>query len=147
MTRITEPDLILPALYVIETHPGITTSELIQELRYIFNPSGEDAEILHGRNDDKFSQIVRNLVSHHTLDERLGYTTLDTAESSSVRHTITKVGAVYLQNNVAAIESLLSNDFDYDTTLEGIGVINTSQASGEKIIIYDENIMITEGII
>lgn len=145
MARITEPDLILPALYVIEKHPGITTSELIQELRSIFNPSGEDAEILQGRNDDKFSQIVRNLVSHHTLDQRLRYTLLDTTERSSARHTLTKEGATYLKDNISALESLLSNDFNYETTLEGIGVINTSQASGEKIIVYDENILITEG--
>ena len=145
MTRITEPDLILPALYIIEMHSGITTSELIQELRYIFNPSGEDAEILQGRNDDKFSQIVRNLVSHHTLDQRLMYTILDTTESSSACHTLTNEGATYLKDNISALESLLSNDFNYETTLEGIGVINTSQASGEKIIVYDENILITEG--
>jgi hypothetical protein len=48
MSRITEPDLILPALYIIQKQPGITTGELIKELRAIFNPTGEDAEILQG---------------------------------------------------------------------------------------------------
>jgi hypothetical protein len=30
-------------------------------------PKGLDAELLTHRNDDKFSQIVRNLQSHKTL--------------------------------------------------------------------------------
>jgi len=30
-------------------------------------PSGEDLEILHDRNDDKFSQKVRNIKSHDTI--------------------------------------------------------------------------------
>ena len=80
MTRITEPDLILPALYIINRIPGITTSDLIQELREIFSPTGEDAVILQGRNDDKFSQIVRNLVSHHTLDQRYDFSVLEVPE-------------------------------------------------------------------
>ena len=61
MARITEPDLILPALYAIHKQPGITTGELIVELRSIFNPTGEDADILQGRNDDKFSRLFETL--------------------------------------------------------------------------------------
>ncbi len=30
-------------------------------------PSGEDLQILQDRNDDKFSQKVRNIKSHDTL--------------------------------------------------------------------------------
>lgn len=33
-----------------------TTSNLISELTYVFNPSGEDAEILAGRNGKNFSK-------------------------------------------------------------------------------------------
>ena len=33
-----------------------TTSNLISELTYVFNPSGEDAEILAGRNGKIFSK-------------------------------------------------------------------------------------------
>ena len=90
MTRITEPDLILPALYVIYKQPEIKTGELIVELRSIFNPMGEDAELLPGRSDDKFSQIVRNLVSHHTLDQRLRYTVLGEPGTSNTTHRLTE---------------------------------------------------------
>lgn len=39
-------------------------TELIERLIGEFDPSGEDAAPLDGRNDTKFTQIVRNLVSH-----------------------------------------------------------------------------------
>ena len=53
--RISESELILPSLYLMSLNNGsITTSELHEKLRLIMKPSGEDLEILDGRNDDKF---------------------------------------------------------------------------------------------
>ena len=40
------------------------TSDLIKALEDHFAPEGDDAEILAGRSDTRFSQIVRNIVSH-----------------------------------------------------------------------------------
>jgi hypothetical protein len=130
---------------VIRKQPGITTAELIGELRAIFNPIGEDAEILHGRSDDKFSQIVRNLVSHHTLDQRLGYTVLDELEITNSSHRLSEKGLIYLQDNLSSLESLLSNNLGYAETVGGVAKINNSQATGKKITIFDENIFISEG--
>lgn len=64
--RIREKDLIIPTLQLAASRPDgvITTSDLIKKLGDIFEPKGEDAEILDGRQDSRFSQIVRNLVSH-----------------------------------------------------------------------------------
>jgi hypothetical protein len=42
----------------------MSTSSLIQELTRLFGPSGQDADILEGRNDTYFSQKVRNMISH-----------------------------------------------------------------------------------
>lgn len=145
MARISEPNLILPALYIINRIPGITTSDLLQELREIFNPTGEDAEILQGRNDDKFSQIVRNLVSHHTLDQRYHFTMLEVIERNNSRHTITRNGKEYLVENQTALESLLSGNFSYERTLDGVGEITAARERGKKIIAYDENLLISEG--
>lgn len=145
MTRISESDLILPALYVIQKQPGITTSELIDELRNIFKPTGEDAEILHGRADDKFSQIVRNLVSHHTLDQRFSYTTLDVTNVGSSSHKLSEKGYVFLFSNLEPLENLLSNNFSYSETLNGVTEINDSYNKGRKITIFDENVFISEG--
>jgi hypothetical protein len=145
MARITESDLILPALYVIYKQPGITTGELIVELRSIFNPAGEDAEILHGRNDDKFSQIVRNLVSHHTLDQRLQYTVLGESGTTNTTHQLTEWGISYLEENLSSLESLLSNALGYVETISGVTEIVRSQAAGKKVVVFDENILISEG--
>jgi hypothetical protein len=64
--RITESDLYEPTLILAASRPGgwIATSDLIAELTEIFQPEGEDAEILEGRQDTRFSQIVRNMISH-----------------------------------------------------------------------------------
>lgn len=68
-SRITERDLILPALWCIGQNKNktISTTNLQRCLRNLLRPSGEDLEILEGRRDDKFSQKVCNLRSHKTL--------------------------------------------------------------------------------
>lgn len=64
--RIRERDTYLPILRLLsEAQDGfMPTSDLIRELERHFAPSGQDAEILAGRSDTRFSQIVRNVVSH-----------------------------------------------------------------------------------
>ena len=63
-----ESELIIPALKIISERPdGITTAELIIALREELKPSGSDVKPLKGRNDDAFSQKVRNLISHKRL--------------------------------------------------------------------------------
>jgi len=64
----TEQELIDPALYVVHNNGGsITTSKLIEGLFKLLSPSEKDRQILFGRNDSRFSQKVRNLISHKTL--------------------------------------------------------------------------------
>jgi hypothetical protein len=145
MARITESDLILPALYVIHNQPGITTGELIVELRFIFNPVGEDAEILQSRNDDKFSQIVRNLVSHHTLDQRLKFTVLGNTGGVNTTHQLSENGLIYLGENLSSLESLLSNRLGYVETIGGVAEIVRAQDTGRKVVVFDENLFISEG--
>lgn len=74
MSRITEQDLILPALFLMSMQPNgvISTTKLIRELETLMKPTGIDMMILAGRNDTRFSQIVRNLKSHSTF-EKYGY--------------------------------------------------------------------------
>lgn len=63
--RIAEAELFKPALKIISQYPhGTTTSELIRELIKEMKPKGEDMYILRNRNDVKFTQKVRNLISH-----------------------------------------------------------------------------------
>ena len=71
MSCYSEDEIAQVALEVICRNPGIRTSELIDEARRIMKPDGEDLEILEGRNDDKFSQKVRNLKSHDTIADQV----------------------------------------------------------------------------
>ena len=67
-TIYTEEELIIPALFELYLKPkGLTTSEIIEALTRNLMPEGADAEILFGRNDTRFSQKVRNLISHKRL--------------------------------------------------------------------------------
>ena len=63
--RIAEKALILPALYLIKENGSMNTSQIIKALTDALTPTGEDAEILAGRKDTKFSQKVRNLMGSH----------------------------------------------------------------------------------
>lgn len=71
MTNYSENELVFPALEIINKHKdGIKTSVLIQELREKIKPSWWDLNILEWRKDDKFSQKVRNLKSHNSLERK-----------------------------------------------------------------------------
>ncbi|EAI4447359.1 hypothetical protein YZ38_01245 [Campylobacter lari] len=71
MSCYTEMEIGNEAVKVVANNPGIRTSELIIKLIDIMKPSGEDLEILEGRQDTKFSQKVRNLVSHNSLKDKI----------------------------------------------------------------------------
>ncbi len=64
--RISERELVLPTLRLInESKRGwMATGDLILRLTKLFDPAGQDAQILAERNDSHFSQKVRNMISH-----------------------------------------------------------------------------------
>lgn len=70
--RIRERDLVLPVLGLIaeigDAQAGLSITEIDKQLRRRLDLSSEDRKILKGRKDDRFSQVVRNLVSHRTLE-------------------------------------------------------------------------------
>lgn len=137
--RITETELILPSLYLMSLNGGhITTSELIQRLRDIMKPTGEDLQILAGRNDDKFSQKVRNLIAHRTF-ERYGYANYDAGQIG-----ISNDGKLHLNQNQDILKYLLINDFTYVDLSENLRKVEANQ-NKKKIEIFDENIIINEG--
>ena len=96
--RVRERDLAVPALSIAAARPNgrITTSDLIAELEALFEPDGEDADILDGRHDSKFSQKVRNLISHREGQNSIfsrGYATYDKSDESIQ---ITAAGRAFL---------------------------------------------------
>lgn len=66
---ISENDLIIPALEEMYNSPNfeIQTSDLIDRIAARFTLDNQDLTPLLNRNDEKYTQIVRNLKSHKTL--------------------------------------------------------------------------------
>lgn len=108
--RITESQLILPALYLMsKSNDGyMSTSDLITNLTEIMRPTGQDAKIIVGRNDTYFSQKVRNLKSHDTLVKKEYATDCDEGFK------LTQLGEEYVQKHKEAIDYLLSDEFNYN---------------------------------
>lgn len=95
MTKHSEPELVIPALQFIRDNPtGVTTTEIIDHLIATLHPSGDDMQILQGRSDTHFSQIVRNLKSHDTLTKH-GWVSYQRIPGNGF-WTITRRGADYL---------------------------------------------------
>lgn len=142
--RITETELILPSLFLMSLNDGsITTADLIPKLRSIMKPSGEDLEILSGRNDDKFSQKVRNLRAHRTF-ERFGYAAYKGA--ARIGHVeITEEGKEHLAKNQDILKYLLINDFTYQDLTANLKKIEEKKDK-RKIETFDENVIIQEGL-
>lgn len=137
--RIKEGELTLPTLLVLENSPNgeISTSDLIDTLRALLKPTGEDLTILAGRTDDKFSQKVRNLVSHNTLG-RERY-----AHHKNGIFKIMKKGKDYLTEKRDIVRYLITNDFNWDDLKESFHNIEINKK--QVIELFDENIIINEG--
>lgn len=71
--RIKEKDVYIPILRLLDDAPDgfMKTADLIKALEMMLSPSGADNQILAGRTDTRFSQIVRNVVSHRTTPTNL----------------------------------------------------------------------------
>ncbi len=143
MRTFSEPDLIIPALEIISAHPaGITTSQLLVFLRRALKPTGDDLILLDGRNDDRFSQKVRNLRSHSTL-ERSGYATF-----SDGKYHITPAGKSVAADGTGIMEAFADQGFSaeqrkkalerkFDTIVveEGAHVPSKSKAARRSAIL------------
>ncbi len=142
MARITENQLILPSLFLMSLSPsqGLTTSDLIPKLRDLLKPADEDLEILAGRNDDKFSQKVRNLKAHNTFER------YEFAKYKGGIISITNKGMKYLQENMDKLRYLLVNDFQWNDLKDGLDKVQKSSEEKRKIEVFDETVMIQEGV-
>jgi len=110
----TESDLIIPTLnyLLLNKESGLTTSQLISLLSQELEISGRDAEIIRGRSDTYFSQKVRNLVSHRTLDGK-GLASYESVGRDGL-HKITGKGEKYLLENINGFTFILNNNFNKD---------------------------------
>jgi len=103
MARITEKELILPALFVIskKENQEITTTELIKELEKLIEIDKADKGIIQGRKDSYFSQKVRNLKSHNTLEKK-GFATYNNGKFK-----LTIKGMDYLNSHLEELKNII----------------------------------------
>lgn len=106
MARITEKELILPALFVMnDKHNGeITTSVLIKKLEDLIEIDEADKGIIQGRKDSYFTQKVRNLKSHNTLVNK------NFATYNSGKFQITEYGKKYLEDNQEKLKMIIAEE-------------------------------------
>lgn len=95
MTHFLEESLLVPALVLLRDNPdGLTMTQLIAELDRVMRPTGADRVPTGSRRDSRFSQEVRNLRSHRTL-ERGGRVTRPVARG---KYQITAAGLAFLED-------------------------------------------------
>lgn len=140
--RITEKDLILPALYAIDISKGANTTDLIRILTEVFNPTDEDAMILAGRKDTKFSQKVRNLKSHSKSN---GFDKMIIKDSAG-KMVLSKEGQQLVDENRETLEYLFKGRFDFNDAAELFAKIEKCRNNKKKVITYNEDDMISEGL-
>jgi predicted HNH restriction endonuclease len=143
MSRITEKELILPSLYLMEINKNIeiTTPFLIKELGEILQPNIDDMASNPSRKDSRFSQKVRNLNSHDTLKEP-NYAIYTKTGHNKGYYTITTKGQKYLNDNLDFLKYILNNNFTFNDKKEALKKIYQQKS---KIEIFDEDIIIKEG--
>ncbi len=106
MARITEKELILPALHVMNAKENgeIRTSDLIKDLEELIEIDEADKGIIQGRNDSYFTQKIRNLKSHNTLVNK------SFATYANGKFKITTQGESYLSENQEKLKLIVAEE-------------------------------------
>lgn len=142
MSRIKESDLLLPALYIISEYKNANTTKIKNILLEVFNPNGEDNELLAGRKDTKFTQIVRNLLgSHYNTNGMSAYTRKNTSGYFS----LTAKGQSLVDDNQEYLKYLFNNHFLYDDVKQFSAKVHARQNKKHKLYIYSETDEVKEG--
>ncbi len=141
MARITENDILIPALYIIYKNSSANTSTIKNELIDMFNPTGKDAEILSGRNDIKFTQIVRNLTGSHYATNKFGELT----KKNNGKFKLTDEGKKFVLDNIKQCEYISNNSFSYDDNINIANKIHRASDKKHSLITYREDTIINEG--
>lgn len=121
-------------MFVIKQHKSATTPVLFTELNTLLRPTGEDAEILAGRKDTKFSQKLRKLVSHREANEMKEYT-----DFTNGKYALTASGEKNLLYNSKIFQpsyrkicyyQMLNVSFISAANIIRVGLIKTKNAKG-----------------
>jgi hypothetical protein len=111
--KVTDYNLIAPALSVInlEKNNTISTSKLIDNLKKNSIISETEKIILKNRSDDKFSQKIRNLISHKVLEKyNLAKASKNKIELTNHGKRLGKlINKNILEHDIVNIETLIKN--------------------------------------
>lgn len=77
MSNYSEVEILKVAIKLLEENGQMTTTELKEALRDEMKPSMDDLKINVNRNDTKFDQKVRNMISHRETNDLLVYCTYE----------------------------------------------------------------------
>ena len=118
--KVTDFNLIAPALSIInlEKNNIISTSKLINNLKLFSNIPETEREILKNRSDDKFSQKIRNLISHKVLEKyNLAKSSRNNIELTNHGKRLGKfINKFFFEKNSIDIENFIKN-FEYKKNL------------------------------
>jgi hypothetical protein len=143
---IQEQDLRLPALLVIEGLGEASTTQLQTQLREVLKPTGEDLLPLENRNDDRFSQKVRNLKSHETLLRR-GWVLYESRGNNGYWR-LTPEGSAVLDANRELLDALLMGRHQYvdqQAALADAALRLKAGAAHTRALAFDEDESVLEG--
>lgn len=140
--RITERDLILPALQLLKEYGKLSTSEIIKLLEEIIKPTGKDAQISPSRGTDTlFSQKVRNLMGSHYKTNTMNIYT----NKKNNKFSLTSKGEKLLEENGYSAKTIIHSNFNNCDNEKIIKAISKTINTNKKVVVYNENDIITEG--
>ncbi|WP_195603998.1 DUF3883 domain-containing protein [Clostridium tyrobutyricum] len=116
MSFYTEQEIMEVAIKVVEEYGELNTTELKEILNDIMQPSGEDLIINLNRNDSKFDQKVRNMISHRDTNDLYKY------------FNYSKVGRV----GILTSKSIVKNEGTIKETTEKYGQDSQNNTRKEK---------------
>lgn len=73
MSQYSEKEIMEQSIKILEEYGELSTTELKNILNQVMQPSGEDLIINMNRNDTKFDQKVRNMISHRKSNDLYKY--------------------------------------------------------------------------
>lgn len=98
---IKEKEYKIPCLKIIKDNPGISTSQIIKKIKsehYVILSDG-DLEIIKGRKDQRYTQILRNLLGSHIKDNDFGKLVSFSEEQKDKQFEINDEGLAFLNSN------------------------------------------------
>lgn len=142
MSNYTEKKILSMAIKILEEVGAMTTTELKEALNEEMKPTGNDLKINLNRNDTKFDQKVRNMISHRQNNDLLLYCEYRRAGSNGLLKSKTIINKKSSKDDKEEIKKrrkqkkrFISRKIDFDEVNERNKVIGLM---GEEFVFRNE---------